>query len=301
MPSPSSCRELSTFFDRYVVVDWSARNAPATGADSIWIAELAGDQLTLSNPSTRRAATDRLHEIVERCGDDRLLLGFDASLGYPAGTARSLGLTGTPWEATWRLIADLSEDDQHNRNNRFDVAVELNTRIGCGSGPFWGRPPSRAGGHLAATKPPKFELGEFRLAEQRLRERGLRPASGWQLLGAGSVGSQTLTLLPMLVELRSRSANRIEVWPFTTGLTLPSIDRGAVTVVEVWPTMFDRDRGQDVKDASQVSGTARHLQAADLGGDLGTWFAPEVPQALVADVVGEEGWVLGPSGNTGLR
>jgi len=288
-------------FDRYVVVDWSARNTPATGTDSIWIADLTADRtVQLSNPATRHLAHSELVDLIDRSADLRLMIGVDASLGYPAGSAAQLGLAGTPWRATWRLIAELSTDDAHNRNNRFEVASELNRRAGQDRGPFWGCPPTQAGAHLATTKPSPGPLAEFRRAERSLRFGGLRPASCWQLLGAGSVGSQTLTLLPILEQLRARDPGRIGVWPFTTGLVAPQIEPGGVVIAEVWPTMFTtgtpRSAAQPlVRDAEQVTTTAFALSAADTGGSLADWFRPELHEP--SGIVDEEGWILGVSGS----
>ncbi len=258
--------------------------------------------MVLSNPSTRWAAVERLNTVLDRFSDRRVLLGVDVSLGYPDGTAQLLGLTGAPWEAMWGLIADLIEDDERNRNNRFEVAAELNRRIGDESGPFWGCPAARAGRYLRPTKPATFAVGEFRATERRLQEVGLHPASNWQLLGVGSVGSQTLTLLPALAQLRTHRHGRFEVWPFTTGLDSPDVDGGGVVVAEVWPTMFpvDVDAGA-VKDEAQVRDTARALQAADLRGELASWFAPGLPAPEAAHVVAEEGWVLGAPEGAPLR
>ena len=289
-------------FDRFVVVDWSARNSPSTGADSIWIAELGPHDVELSNPSTRWAAIERLNAVLDRFSDRRVLLGVDVSLGYPGGTARLLGLTGTPWEAMWGLIADLIEDDERNRNNRFEVAAELNRRIGDESGPFWGCPAAWAGQHLHPTKPAAFAVDEFRSTERRLQEAGLHPASNWQLLGVGSVGSQTLTLLAVLAQLRARRHGRFEVWPFTTALNSPDIDVGEVVVAEVWPTMFPvGSPGGVVADEAQVGATVLAVQAADGADELSAWFAPRMCRADRERVVAEEGWILGRSEPTHLR
>jgi precorrin-8X/cobalt-precorrin-8 methylmutase len=285
-------------FDRYVVVDWSARNAPARGADSIWIADLEVDrQVQLSNPPARHLAGQQLVDLVERCRDQRLLIGVDASLGYPAGSATLFGLAGSPWRAMWQAVVDLSTDDERNRNNRFEVASELNRRAGSGQGPFWGCPPSKADADLATTKPQSLPIAEFRRTEQSLRAGGLRPASCWQLLGAGSVGSQTLTLLPVLEQLRARVPERIDIWPFTTGLTAPQIGRGGV-VAEVWPTMFMTDTpdpaiGRMVRDAEQVATTAQALGDADVSGALRQWFTPDLDEP--SGIADEEGWILGVS------
>ena len=295
-------------FDRYVMVDWSAAGSPVRGADSIWIADLAdGDDADVSNPSTRAAARHQLLQLIERSAAERVLIGIDASLGYPAGTATLFGLRGTPWEAMWHEITQLSDDDDRNRNNRFAVAAELNRRVTAGPGPFWGCPPARAGVDLRSTKPQVFAVGEFRRTEHCLRGRGLRPASAWQLFGAGSVGSQTLTAVPVLSVLRSHFPGRIEVWPFTTGLDAPQTRPGVVVVAEVWPTMFqaeaDRDAdAEQVKDVVQVRRTALGLRAADRSGELVRWLAPRLAGAgEIEHVVGEEGWILGVPDDAHLR
>lgn len=277
------------------MVDWSARSAPATGADSIWIAESAGgDAVQLSNPPTRRAAARRLDEVIGGGDDERILIGVDASLGYPVGSADLFGLTGTPWRAMWSAVSELSEDDEHNRNNRFAVAAELNRRVGRRPGPFWGCPPSKSSGDLAPRKPNSFPVAEFRRTEQQLRAAGLRPASGWQLFGIGSVGGQTLTLLPILSELSARWRGRLDTWPFTTGLSAPRVRAGRVVVAEVWPTMWGAEvGGSSVKDAVQVDATVRALSAADRAGELVGWFTPQVTADVERDAVNEEGWVVG--------
>ena len=283
-------------FDRYVVVDWSARSSPATGADSIWIGELGPEgRVALANPPTREAAAGALGAILERADAERLLVGVDASLGYPQGTASLLGLSGTPWRAMWQALAELLVDGPANHNNRFEVAAALNRRAGPGPGPFWGCPPAAAGRHLRPTKPPSPPLAEYRHTEVVLRAAGWQPKSVWQLLGAGTVGGQTLTLLPVLERLRRADADRVAVWPFTTGLAVPEVGEGRVVVAEVWPTRFAvAARAGRVRDAAQVAGTAGALRDADRAGVLAGWFAPEVGAPQRGAVEDEEGWVLGP-------
>lgn len=282
-------------FDRIVIVDWSANSTPKTGRDSIWIADLdaARGDVRTANVSTRVAAVDLLVELAIRPG--RCLVGVDFSLGFPAGTAAALGLSGTPWEATWRLLSSMIDDDHRNANNRFAVAAELNRRVGAGPGPFWGCPPGHAGAHLTTTKAACEPLPQWRTVEDDLRSRGRRPFSAWQLLGAGAVGSQSLLGVPAvarLVERVAESGRTTDVWPFTGGLTVPL---GDTVVVEVWPTLVDLagDPGDvwetRVRDERQVVAVARHLATIDLADA----FAPDVPIGRRADIVGEEGWVLG--------
>lgn len=280
-------------FDRYVVVDWSAAARPVSGPNSIWIAVLDAASSTeprLSNPTTRRRAEGEIADLV--ADSSRTLVAIDASFGYPAGTARWFGLAGEPpWSAMWRHLDEHLRDDEANANDRFAVAAALNCGAPdrFGSGPFWGCPASMRLDGLGPRKPGSSPLPELRLAEQRLRAAGRRPASAWQLTGAGSVGSQTLTLLPVLHRLHTAGA--IDVWPFTTGLTMPP--SGRPLVVETWPTAFDLDlSSHPVRDAAQVAGVARRLAVVDADGELATWFAPDMSDEERAVVESEEGWVL---------
>ncbi len=286
-------------FERIVVVDWSANSTPKTGRDSIWIAELheAPGGIRTTNPPTRSAACALLAELAS--GPGRCLIGVDFSLGFPAGTAEALGLTGIPWAAMWKLLAAVIVDDERNANNRFEVAGELNEQMSPGPGPFWGCHPSKASSHLTSTKVPSDPLPEWRTIEVELRRRGTRPFSAWQLLGAGAVGSQSLVGIAAMSRLLDRivaSGRSVDVWPLTCGLRPPDAD---VVLVEVWPTLVDSSTvlGDDshdmwearVRDERQVIAVARHLSSIDLVASL----SPDVPIGAEETVVGEEGWVLG--------
>jgi hypothetical protein len=283
-------------FDRFVVVDWSANSTPKLGRDSIWIGvrDSAGD-VSVTNLSTRSSAEAFLVDLFESDPVSSTLVGVDFSLGYPAGTAAALGLTGTAWAAMWALLAGRIVDDDRNGNNRFAVAAALNQQLTGAASPFWGCPPSAAGRHLTATKPPDSgRLGMFRATEDLLRARGRRPFSSWQLLGAGAVGSQSLLGIARLHALRTRLGERLEVWPFTTGLHTPTLGEGTIVVAEVWPSMLaGDDAGEMVRDAAQVCAAARWLAETDRSGGLGALFTPALPPMVAAAAVAEEGWVLG--------
>lgn len=272
-------------FDRVVVVDWSANSRPSRGRDSIWIAVLEGDRISTTNPSTRTEAAGQLDEVCRRVG--RTLVGVDFSLGYPTGTAAALDLDGIPWRSTWELLTELVEDADDNTNNRFEVAAELNARLGAGPGPFWGCPPRRRTSRLTTTKVDPSPLAEWRGVEHVLRRRGLRPFSSWQLLGAGSVGSQSLLGIPRIVRLEralTEAGRTVAVWPFS-GVE-PTAD---VVVAEVWPSLHPvAEQEGRVRDEVQVAETARRLAA---GGALPSpgWPSDDV-RVSVRD---EEGWILG--------
>jgi precorrin-8X/cobalt-precorrin-8 methylmutase len=277
-------------FDRVVVVDWSAGSRPRTGPDSIWIAVADGHsgRITTTNPPTRADAGAELTDICRRAGST--LLGVDFSLGYPAGTAAALGLSGEPWRAMWALLADLVVDGDDNTNNRFRVAAELNARIGGGPGPFWGCPVARRAVTLTSTKVDPAPLRAWRIVEERLRAAGHRPFSAWQLLGAGSVGSQSLVGIPRLARLEHvlrADGRRVEVWPF--GGWVGDVPLPDVVIAEVWPSLFRLPAlAGRVRDEVQVIETARRLaDGVDFGG------GPSRFDGSAPIVRSEEGWVLG--------
>ncbi|MFT6105354.1 MAG: hypothetical protein ACJA1E_001787, partial [Paracoccaceae bacterium] len=80
-----------TGFDSFVMVDWSARSKPSPAkptADAIWIAQDA----QVAYHRTRAAAEDALVPALKQAvtRGQRVLLGLDFALGYPAGFASAL-------------------------------------------------------------------------------------------------------------------------------------------------------------------------------------------------------------------
>jgi precorrin-8X/cobalt-precorrin-8 methylmutase len=282
--------------DRVVTVDWSAAAAPREGADSIWVCVRTDDSTRLVNPTTRREAEALLADICAL--PRRTLIAADVALSYPAGSAAAAGLTRERGAAAWQAICAYLEgnlhDDHRNRNNRWSVAADLNQRIGAHQ--FWGAPSAQCGPWLPQRRPAEPPLPWFRRSEEELRVLGLRPASPWQLLGVGSVGSQALTFIPVLERLRRSMPSRVRVWPIETGLAADPW-RGArhrTIITETWTTLAPAAdvAGVDhpVRDARQVTALARHL--AGLLRDGVPLFRP--PSALRhSGVLDEEGWVLG--------
>ena len=131
-----------------------------------------------------------------------------------------------------------------------------------------------------------------------MRATGRFPFSVWQLSGAGSVGSQALTGIPVVRTLRRhpKLAPRSTIWPFETG---PTRDPGngrpdAIVHVEVWPSSIPLDPTRHpVRDAAQVIGLTEHLAALDASSELAALFAPELDAELERVVMHEEGWMLG--------
>jgi len=281
-------------------VDWSAANQPRIGRDSIWVCELGPAGERLDNPPTRCAAKAMLRDRLEtalRAGG-RTLLGFDFPFGYPAGFAARLGLSGQPWRAVWDEIAALLADDAQNRNNRFEVAETFNRRASGGRFPFWGCP---AGAQRACLGPRhhRRHLGSG-LAERRLideRMVGAQPC--WKLLGAGSVGGQALTGIPVVRALRDDPCWRetARVWPFETGLRPP--DEARIVFAEVYPSLWPVTPGPgEPKDAAQVREVARFFAARDRAGELAGLFGgdPSLSAEQRRRVETEEAWTLGVIG-----
>ena len=136
---------MARLFESYVMVDWSAASKPATGADSIWIGALTPDSrlklsFKASNPPTRAKAIEELSELLARClkRGDRVLVGVDFPLGFPAGTSSALKLKGEPGKALRDFLLKEMKDKPDNSNNRFALAARMNRLISDGPFPFWG-------------------------------------------------------------------------------------------------------------------------------------------------------------------
>jgi hypothetical protein len=282
-------------FDTFVMVDWSAANVPRTGRDSIWICHLGPRGESCQNPDTRRRANLLLGEILAAAASrgERVLLGFDFPFGYPSGFAARLGLEGTPWRAIWNEIAQLIEDGEDNRNNRFSVAAELNRRVSGKRFPFWGCPVRFRHEFLG----PKHHRGHhtYGLAEKRLIDSwmvGAQPC--WKLIGAGSVGGQVLTGIPVVRALRDdpRWAGQARIWPFETGFEIGNDAR--IVFAEIWPSWWKscEDLGPP-NDKAQVRTVAAMLAAHDRAGELRSWFTPPICLAEARRAIDEEAWTLG--------
>jgi precorrin-8X/cobalt-precorrin-8 methylmutase len=295
-------KEAELLFDSYVIVDWSAASQPKTGRDSIWICRRDADGESVSNPPTRHAAKGVLADMLAGAGarGERVLLGFDFPFGYPAGFAARLGLAGTPWRALWDEIAGLLHDNENNSNDRFVVGATFNRRVSNGNGrfPFWGCPVGFTHEFLG----PRHHRGHTRdepLKERRLIDEwmvGAQPC--WKLAYTGSVGSQSLTGIPVVRGLRSdpRWENCARIWPFETGLAVPA--DAQIVFAEVWPSWWRREIRPDhgpPNDKAQVRTVAEIFAARDRAGELAAWFAgaPNLTSAERRIIETEEAWTLG--------
>lgn len=213
---------------------------------------------------------------AERRAGRRVLLGFDFPFGYPAGFGRAVAGTDDPL-ALWAAIADRVEDRHDNANNRFAVAADLN-RMFPAPGPFWGRPAALALADLPFRKPPH----DHPFAERREIERHLpRAKTCFQLMGAGSVGSQALLGIAHLDALRRRYGGDLAVAPFEAPVA-------PIVLAEVYPGLIDagikaRMREGEIPDKAQVRLLARAL----------SHLPPAHLETLLRAGSVEEGWILG--------
>jgi hypothetical protein len=290
-------------FDAYVMVDWSGGSTlgPSRPAkDNIWVGDLWIGGACQRYFRGRTAATEYVRaRLVEHVNHGaRVLVGFDFPYGYPAGLARALALDGAaPWRAVWDELGRLVHDDAMNVNDRFDVAAALNSRI-TGPGPFWGCPPSAANERLTATTKGLFSFPVNGLARLRTTEAAMSGVQEtWKLYGAGSVGSQALLGIPRVRALRDDPviAAVSRVWPFETGFTEQPIPPVGPFVLhaEIWPGIVDVPADAPIRDQAQVRLMCEWAARHDSAGTLGEWFAPPLDPAAAADVVAEEGWILG--------
>ncbi len=275
-------------FDRVAVLDWSAAAGPRQGRDSIWLGIAGADGETQENLPTRTKAEARLKALLAETGAkrERLLLGADFAFGWPAGLARALtGRDGAL--AVWDWLADRVRETPGHGSTCRQVAAAINAHF-SGGGPFWGDGTRAGTPGLPRLRPPLPPgLAAHRQTELDARTTGAQPKSAWQLAGAGAVGAQALTGVPVLHRLRGPG---VAVWPFEPP------DR-RVVFAEVYPSLLAPQvraaaAGGEVPDAAQVRLLARALWRLSQAGGL----AP-----LLAGGSAEEGAILGAGRHDLLR
>ncbi|MGH1420982.1 MAG: hypothetical protein ACRBEQ_04125 [Hyphomonas sp.] len=302
---------MARLFDAYIMVDWSAASKPTTGANSIWVGILARDarlklQFQAVNPKTRLEARKLIDDLLTKLTGrgDRVLLGFDFSLGYPAGTAKALGLDTSKqpaWAAMHKHLAGKLKDKPDNSNARFAIAAGMNYAISKGPFPFWGAPARDVVSTLGSTRPDfdKGGLAEFREVERHLKTTGAgNPKSGWQLAYAGSVGSQSLTGIPHVHGIRN-AFESARIWPFefeNGNLSEESLNEVSVVITEIYPSMIPvKPESGEILDAAQTRAIAHHYADLDAKNSLDGCFSTgkTLDDQKILQIQSEEGWILG--------
>jgi precorrin-8X/cobalt-precorrin-8 methylmutase len=285
-----------TLFTHYIAVDWSARNEPKRGKDSIWISEdsLEKGHIGLWNIRTRYEAIQSIEERIRYAikSEQRLLIGFDFAFGYPAGFAKAVTEEAS-WRSIWNWLAEVVVDNSKNQSNRYAVAGQMNSIIGLEAGPFWGHPHQHEYANLGPRKPADNPSSFSLLREIEKKTHGAK--SVFQLAYNGAVGSQTILGIASLARLISKPelSNHIEVWPFET-LNRYETSK-PITFAEIYPSSHKVNRDMhDILDAAQVRSVSR---------DMAYWDKTDVlsdklkVSGLTSEqsrrVISEEGWILG--------
>ncbi len=262
-------------FDTIVMVDWSGGNdtGPSPRKDAIWAGVnrdgLAQEPVYLRNRTVAEEWLDALLTSEQAAGR-RVLAGFDFPFGYPAGFAAALTGSCDPL-VLWDWFEDRIQDTPAS-NNRFDLAGEINQRLGNGKGPFWFNGLRRDVESLARN----LDAYTNPFAQKRQSETLAKGAfTCWQMGGAGAVGGQIFTGLPVLARLRRKFD--VAVWPFQP------LDK-AISFVEIWPSLTVGSAPENkIKDAWQVSEVSKQVAAM-----------PHAALIEILDVVSpEEGWIFG--------
>lgn len=269
-------------FDTIVVADWSARSSPSPARpskDAIFLGICRDGYVATLYQRTRSHAMRTLSGLLDgelRAGR-RVLAAFDFPLGYPRGLASSLTGIDDPL-VFWRLLAEQIEDDDRNRNNRFEVASRLNASF-PEDGPFWGHPIDL---HMPGLPFRKPRYDTFPFQERRKIERLVQRAkSCFQLMGAGSVGSQAFLGIARLEALRQRYGAAVSVAPFQSPET-------QLVLAECYPGLMadviaTRSRAGEIPDRAQVRIMAHALS--------------RLPADRLMDLLSDgdpvEGWILG--------
>jgi precorrin-8X/cobalt-precorrin-8 methylmutase len=311
-------------FDGFVMVDWSGGSKRRSGKkDCIWIGHgtWTAAEPTTSSPASRTEAERAIRSIIESIAGrngSRVLVCADFAYGYPAGFAALLDEAQRtdllPWRVVWRYLSRCLKDDiatNHgqlptNRNNRFDVAAEINARASSPSspGPFWCLMRSGSVTCIPQSQPAQPFVARNGNAVASLRATDIRATSDtpFRLFGTGSVGGQVLTGIPRLERLRfdPQLRHRSRVWPFETGWATEANvwlqSDVQVLHAEIYPSV--RDPLPDaVKDRGQVRAMWHWARDLDAEGRLIQEFA--IPEGVLSgspkDVLvrAEEGWILG--------
>ena len=221
-----------------------------------------------------------------------------------------------PGLIVWRYLSDAIKDDEgtvpcarpSNRSNHFEIANQINALFSLdpnSAGPFWCASEEAAYQYIPQNRPRQpFQTAQGYLVKA-FRLTDLRPRSGspFRLFGTASVGSQSLTGIARLHELRNDpqlSAASV-VWPFETGWAMKANwlpKRALIVHAETYPSVRD-PKPDTIKDRGQVR--AIWEWARDLDGQNLLWcefcrpidIEPGFKEDIAIQLT--EGWILGAS------
>ena len=255
-------------FSRYIGIDYSGAETPLRSLKGlrVYAAGPSGVPIEVDPPPgpkkywTRRGIAHWLAETLAQ--GPPALVGIDHGFGFPMAYFQKYGL-GPDWTAFLRDFTD-------HWPTHADFTYVQSVRIG-----YTGNGRARTG-----------KATWRRLADQRARAKSV-----FHFDVPGSVAKSTHAGLPWLLHLRERLGEKLHFWPFD-GWDPPE---GRSVVAEAYPSLV-RHRfpvparlTQDQLDAYVI---AAWMQKADLSGELGAYFQPDLSESerRIASV---EGWILG--------
>ena len=294
-------------FDTIITVDWSARSSPSPVKpvkDAIYLCIFRLCEGESRHPEyfrTRFSLMARIYEVleVELSLGRRTLIGFDFNFGFPLGFAKQL--TGeVSGLAVWRWISERLKDNFENKNNRFEVAAQVNS-IFPGVGPFWGSPSGVRFDELPQKGTERFGHGMREFRETEIVSKTAQ--SAWKLFTTGSVGSQALVGIYHLSRLKNWLGTRSAVFPLETGRNVPE---HAVIIGEIYPSYYKFDYEfpllekypkafYHIKDALQVRQACDYFASIITDQKKVKILFPV--SAVEENILIEEGWIIGVQPN----
>jgi precorrin-8X/cobalt-precorrin-8 methylmutase len=316
-----------SLFDFYIMVDWSgAARRRGRRSDSIWVAHgsTTEDAPLTDSPFSRTEAIRLIRSLLvkEIAARKRVLVGFDFAYGYPVDFAVALqAATGRsdqelPWLTVWRYLSEAIKDDEatmaggkpSNRSNRFEIANQINALLSSdpeSAGPFWCASPEAAFRYIPQKRPPQpFQTAQgYLIKALRLTDLRARSGSPFRLFGTASVGSQSLTGIARLHELRTdpQLTAASAVWPFETDWAtkakwLPK--NVGIVHAEIYPSVRE-PKPDTIKDRGQVIAMWEWARELDEQNLLWCEFCRPVniEHGSKEDIAIQltEGWILGAS------
>ena len=134
----------------------------------------------------------------------RTLVGMDLGIGLPFTDCGAFfpGWSDSPPDAKalWAFIDEICADDPNLEATSFVLHPAASS--------YFRHSKENCGEHFHLDDAPTRE-GRFRVTEQAQREKGVRPVSNFNLVGAAQVGKSSLTGMRMLNRLRGK----VSVWP----------------------------------------------------------------------------------------
>lgn len=310
--------------------DWSGGNSRNSNRlNCIWLAygPNGNREPTTQSPRSRSEAIARIiqlcTQVFETNANARILACFDFGFAFPRGFAAHLPQSRPNcqlWQRVWEYLATHVMDDvgtkigrqPSNKSNRFDVANRLNQLIQRdNAGPFWcvdpiWREKQNATGiqvWIPQCQPDDFcSVNGIRIPPLRLVDVVIKSDFPFRLFGNGSVGSQMLTGISKLQQLReSREIARYgncKVWPFESGWATVDGDQwlkpaDRLLLAEIYPSVMPALE-DGIVDRGQVRAMWSWARDLDRRNELLIRF--ERPESLNdnQEVIArcEEGWVL---------